>query len=519
MTRQPGPPLKELRQFLKKNPISFIKYFSPTHNFEIFLPENNPSEYEKQISDMILSGLFHAIEKSVPKHSKTIAAPIFSYQTEDVSQFLVNSGKIEKTLSSYEKGKYAILPVPDINSSETPISSIMILKYPILNLLLSLKKVAPKTFANEEGFGYSVQKCFIPGNSSSPITSKKDFICAEDFPIDLVKPFLQPILKNCSDVNFYLGEKKQQKLIKISYSTLANTLTVFVASPEKNSAASILPPLYALGLYLVFLAIVVVSYLNQSFIVPINKFIWISRKVAKGELSSKLVIDSKDEFQQLSLSFNNMVDGLRKREKLSKFVSQDVLSAVKTDLEPGGELIEATIVFCTLKGFKEIYKKNSPKENFRVLSQFMTLASQAAKRNNGTVDKIIEDTIMIIFRKNDGDRNFLLNACNMSLEIANSLPTSEINFNCGIGLSTGMAVSGKIGSKSGKLDFTVIGNPVNLAARLKAETNRAQKTGILICPNSIRKLKGKGQLKFIDRVPIKGRSRTFPLYELTGIRR
>ncbi|MBP5468899.1 MAG: hypothetical protein J6Z11_06600, partial [Candidatus Riflebacteria bacterium] len=64
-----------------------------------------------------------------------------------------------------------------------------------------------------------------------------------------------------------------------------------------------------------------------------------------------------------------------------------------------------------------------------------------------------------------------------------------------------------------------IGNPVNLAARLKAQAYKAKTTGILLCPNSIRQLHGAGRLKFIERISIKGRTnRTFPLYELISLR-
>ena len=88
-----------------------------------------------------------------------------------------------------------------------------------------------------------------------------------------------------------------------------------------------------------------------------------------------------------------------------------------------------------------------------------------------------------------------------------------------MGIASGDAVSGKIGSRNGKLDYTVIGNPVNLAARLKVQAYKAKNTGILLCPFSIRQLHGAGHLNFIERMTIKGRTnRTLPLYELIGLR-
>ena len=126
---------------------------------------------------------------------------------------------------------------------------------------------------------------------------------------------------------------------------------------------------------------------------------------------------------------------------------------------------------------------------------------------------------MIVFRKTDKNENVTLNACYTALEIQKILKQQLPDFKIRMGIASGEAISGKIGSRNGKLDYTVIGNPVNLAARLKVQAERALKTGIIICPYSIRMLQGKGRLNFIDRVAIKGRTnRTFPLYELEDIR-
>ena len=67
-------------------------------------------------------------------------------------------------------------------------------------------------------------------------------------------------------------------------------------------------------------------------------------------------------------------------------------------------------------------------------------------------------------------------------------------------------------------DFTVYGDAVNLAARLKSEAHKTKDTGIIIAPSSIRKLRGLAKVAYIDRIPIKGKSREFPLYELLELR-
>lgn len=87
------------------------------------------------------------------------------------------------------------------------------------------------------------------------------------------------------------------------------------------------------------------------------------------------------------------------------------------------------------------------------------------------------------------------------------------------GIASGRVISGKIGSYSGKLDFTVIGNPVNSAARFKAEAKKGTvQTGIIISGETIRLTKGKAKVKFLRRVQIKGKTRKYNIYELLEIR-
>ena len=188
-------------------------------------------------------------------------------------------------------------------------------------------------------------------------------------------------------------------------------------------------------------------------------------------------------------------------------------------LQPGGERIAVAVLFCALKGEKEL-SDYSPEEVTKIISCLIDAADEISSKFNGQIDKLIEDTIMIVFRQINEKDNIVLNACQAALEINERLKNTLPDFKINMGIASGDAVSGKIGSRNGKLDYTVIGNPVNLAARLKAQAYKAKNTGILICPNSIRKIHGAGKLKFIERMSIKGRTnRTFPLYELIELRR
>ena len=93
----------------------------------------------------------------------------------------------------------------------------------------------------------------------------------------------------------------------------------------------------------------------------------------------------------------------------------------------------------------------------------MTLAEVEIEKNNGVIDKIIEVSLMVVFKQ----KTHVIDAARGAIYVYKK--ASEANIVTKAGLATGIIVSGRIGSKSGRLDMTVIGDTVNMAARLKAE--------------------------------------------------
>jgi class 3 adenylate cyclase len=513
---------KALRPILESDPTAYISFYSPQFECAVSEPNIFLSTYEKTFKDFICSGIFSAMEAnkaSTPKAGRKFKVGLLSHQSGNVSRFLVGDGKLMTLSHSNLGAKYAFLPIYKNNDKSKNLSAMILLKFFIRDLLLSLKKAGPQYFLNEKLAKYDLKKCYIPISQTTRLPSSPQFICSKDFPLEQIKPFLLPILKKKGSDHFFIDSEKQKTLLKVAYIDGAQCLVALAAQiNDSNDNFSILPSLWALGVYLTVLTFLIVYYLRSTFIYPIASFNKAAAEIGNGNLNIQLKLKTGDEFELLSDTFNKMTYGLKQREKLSEFVSNDVLSAVKEDLQPGGELIEASVLFCSLKNFKKTSANRTPHQNLQLLSQFIDLLDRATKQNHGTIDKIIEDTIMVIFMNSKGKNDAIINACNAAIAISSILPSAELDFKCGIGISSGQVISGKIGSTTGKLDFTVIGNPVNLAARLKAQTHKATQTGILLCPNSIRLLRGKGRLQFIERLQIKGRTRTFPLYELIGMR-
>lgn len=273
-----------------------------------------------------------------------------------------------------------------------------------------------------------------------------------------------------------------------------------------------------LTLFSALLLLFVFLVFGRIYLEPIASFIIITRRVISGDYSCRVDYEGNDEFAELKLAFDSMIAGLDQKQKLSKFVSKDVIQAVETDFEdrnaPVGEKIDASVVFLQLEGFSALENSENILEE---LQYFIEISENAAEKWGGVIDKIIEDTLMLVFRDGKNRISHAYSASAAVLEIVAEL--NKRNRKVKGGIASGLVVSGRIGSRLGKLDYTAIGDTVNLSARLKAQAVKAGKTGIIIAPSTIRKLKGLARVEFVERISIKGKSREYPLYELLELRK
>ncbi|EKD83172.1 MAG: hypothetical protein ACD_39C00840G0001, partial [uncultured bacterium] len=112
------------------------------------------------------------------------------------------------------------------------------------------------------------------------------------------------------------------------------------------------------------MVVTMVIFMSKMLIEPIDMLKRGADLVSEGNYQHRLEFNSGDEFEPLTSSFNEMTAGLYQRDLLANYVSQDVLEEVSSDitLVPGGERVEASVVFCALKSFKEFSQNASPEQ-------------------------------------------------------------------------------------------------------------------------------------------------------------
>jgi class 3 adenylate cyclase len=235
-----------------------------------------------------------------------------------------------------------------------------------------------------------------------------------------------------------------------------------------------------------------------------------------------------DETGELAASFNEMVVGLEERERLREafgaFVDPGVVDRVleqgTTDL--GGEEVEVTVLFLDIRGFTALAERATAREDVARLNGFYELVVPVLERHGGHANKFIGDGLLGVFgapeRLPDHADRALLAAHHIRAAVRE---TDRGMLEIGIGVNTGQVLAGTIGG-GGHVEFTVIGDAVNTAARVEQAT-RMTGDDILLTDATRRRLSLPfGGFEERPGIDLKGKSEPVVLYaalsETTALR-
>jgi adenylate cyclase len=194
------------------------------------------------------------------------------------------------------------------------------------------------------------------------------------------------------------------------------------------------------------------------------------RRVEQGNLRGDLVVFDGTELGELQRGFNAMVDGLRERERVrdlfGRHVGREVaLAAERERPKLGGEERHVAVVFIDIVGSTQLVTTQPPTAVVEVLNRFFAIVVEEVDRHCGLVNKFEGDASLAIFgapNHLDSPEDEALGAARC---IAERLAAEMRELDAGIGVAAGQVVAGNVGAKE-RFEYTVIGEPVNEAARL-----------------------------------------------------
>lgn len=260
---------------------------------------------------------------------------------------------------------------------------------------------------------------------------------------------------------------------------------------------------------------------------PIQQLAWVTRLVAKGDYTQRLHLDRADELGQLANDFNQMTAGLAERDRvrdlLGKVVSPEIAAQLlQSDLKLGGEEREVTVLFSDIRDFTTLSERLSPTELLALLNRYLDRMSAIVEKHGGVVDKYIGDAIMALFgapvAAPDSAARALAAAREMgaALDALNRELTAEGKspLQIGIGINTARVVAGNMGSQT-RLNYTVIGDGVNLASRLESLTkDPAYQCTVIVSASTARAAGEEQALRPLGSVTVKGKSDAVQIFAL-----
>ena len=252
-------------------------------------------------------------------------------------------------------------------------------------------------------------------------------------------------------------------------------------------------------------------------------------RVAAGDLTRPLPVRGRDEVGQLTRAFNAMLDGLRQRDfirdTLGRYVSPEVAKTLLESPEGlrfGGEKREVTILMSDLRGYTRFAEQGDPARVMEILNDYLARMAEIIIGYGGTINEFIGDAIFAVFGAPVPHVDHVERAAAAAVAMQRAM--AELNrvsgaagrprFEMGIGVNTGEAVVGNIGSEQ-RAKYAVVGSAVNVAARIEGSTVGGQ---IFLSASTYERIREIAEVGPPVPVEFKGIAEPVVLYELRGVR-
>ena len=218
----------------------------------------------------------------------------------------------------------------------------------------------------------------------------------------------------------------------------------------------------------------IVAAVARSVAEPLERLRTAMARARDGDLAVSLPVDDAGEVGFLQAGFNAMVAGLRERERLrdvfGRHVGVEVAKrALEGDVVLGGEQREASVLFVDLVGSTTLAEGRPPEAVVEILNRFFAAVVEVVSDEGGWVNKFQGDAALCVFGAPDYQSDHAARALRAAVVIAACV--SDLGVDAGVGVSSGTVVAGNVGSRD-RFEYTVIGDPVNEAARLTEEAKR-----------------------------------------------
>jgi adenylate cyclase len=281
-------------------------------------------------------------------------------------------------------------------------------------------------------------------------------------------------------------------------------------------------------------ALLAAAYIARRLTRPIALLSTATRAIANRQFTGlpEQLMQRGDELGVLSRAFDgmagdlaqseaNLVEETRVRSSLSRYLAPDVVDLIVKDphrLRLSGERREVTVLFADVVAFTKLAEDRTPEEIVALLNELFTVATEIVQRRGGIVDKFIGDCVMAVWGAPEAHTDDPVRAVGAAEDLRRWLETANrrwrskfgVEIRLGMGIHTGMVVAGTLGSEK-RMEYTVIGDTVNVAARLESIAQPGQ---ILLSEATKRRVEHAFDVRPAGERPLAGRTKSEQVYEV-----
>jgi adenylate cyclase len=320
--------------------------------------------------------------------------------------------------------------------------------------------------------------------------------------------------------------------LPLSLITPGHAAVALQRSLEVELAPDLLLERFLLFLSLVLLAAaaLLAVQIARSLSRPLRALAAHTEVVARGDYDLRLKLDREDEIGQLATSFNRMSEGLAERDHVRDLLDKNLSPEIAAQLmagggHPGGEERNVTMLFVDLRNFTRLSQSMPAPAVLALLNRYFDRMSGIVEIYLGVVDKYMGDAVMALFGAPVAHPTHADSALLAALEMKSALvrlnaelaTEGKAKLAFGIGINTATVIAGNIGS-SRRLNYSVLGDGVNIAARLQDLTRMSQyKADILVSAATLAAATRQYIVRPLGAAPVRGRNEPVEIFALDGV--
>ncbi|HEY3186688.1 MAG TPA: adenylate/guanylate cyclase domain-containing protein [Solirubrobacteraceae bacterium] len=293
----------------------------------------------------------------------------------------------------------------------------------------------------------------------------------------LMRPVVEDIATHLPDdfpftANGLLIRKRLKILLPV-FTSFVGLVVAALMTGHGGTRMLALSVLAAVGVGLL-LSFELTVFLSRSVTAPIAALRVGVARVRDGDYDARVPVVTSDELGELSHDFNLMALGLAEREQMREafgtYLDRDIVPIILSGQFPQeGIEVTVSIMFVDVRGFTSFAERSEATEVVAALNALFEVMVPIVSRHGGHVDKFMGDGLLAVFGAPEGYEDHADRAVAAGLEIVRAVNRPGAELQVGVGINTGSVVAGSIGG-AGRLNFSVIGDAVNVSARVEAAT-------------------------------------------------